>query len=328
MLLSIAGCSSQASKPADSGSTPAAAPAKQEAPKIKYPEKPITMIVSFAAGGGTDVGARMLAAAMEKTLGQSIVVVNKPGGGGWVGWAELAKAKNDGYTIGFINTPNFQVGWLDPKVKQPFGLGDFIPVANHVLDPGAIAVRKDSPYKTIEEVFAAAKANPGKLSTTSTGVNSDDHFAAMGIGKALGNQGLFNVVHTQGAADGLTNVLGGHIDLYFANVGEVKGPADAGDLRVLAIMNDKRMDWMPNVPTLKEKGVDWSFYSARGVAVPKGTDPQIVAKLEEAIKKAVEDPAHVEQMKKVGLPLQFMSSKDYLKFLGDEEVRIKAITGW
>lgn len=305
-----------------------AAPVAGEKSKINYPEKPITMIVSFAAGGGTDVGARILAQAMEKTLGQPVIVVNKPGGGGWVGWAELVRAKPDGYTIGFINTPNFQVGWLNPQIKQPFSLNDFVPIANHVLDPGAIAVRKDSPFKTIDEVLAAVKANPGKYSTTSTGVYSDDHLAAMGIEKQLGGGAKFNVIQTKGAADGLTNVLGGHIDLYFANVGEVKGPADAGDLRVLAVMSEKRVDWMPNVPTLKEKGFNILSYSARGVAAPKGTPAEIIAILENAIKQAAASPVQIEQLRKIGLPLEFMGSKECLKFLTDEEERIKEIAGW
>lgn len=294
--------------------------------KIDYPTKQIDVIVAYAAGGGTDVGARVLLPYVEKILGQSMIVVNKPGGGGWVGWSELASAKPDGYTIGYINTPNLMTGYLDPKLKNPHNLDSFVPIANHVVDPGAIAVRKDSPFKDFKEVVEAAKKNPGKISVTSTGMGSDDHLAALAIEKATGAK--FNIIHSKGFADNLTAALGGHVDVLFGNAGEVLSPYRDGSLRILAVMTDQRMDDLPDVPTLKELGIDVQSYSARGLAAPKGTPQEIVKILTDAFKKGMENPEHLQKMKKLGLQVKYMGPDEYKAFLKNDEKKVKELMGW
>ncbi|MCG0278744.1 MAG: tripartite tricarboxylate transporter substrate binding protein [Thermanaeromonas sp.] len=292
----------------------------------KYPTKPINVIVAYAAGGGTDVGARTLLPYVEKILGQQMIVVNKPGGGGWVGWSELAQAKPDGYTIGYINTPNLMTGYLDPNLKNPHNLSSFVPIANHVVDPGAIAVKKDSPFKDIKDIIEAAKKNPGKVSVTSTGVGSDDHLAAIAIERQTGAK--FNVIHSKGFADNLTAVLGGHVDVLFGNVGEVYGPFKDGSIRVLAVMTEQRVEEFPDVPTLKELGINVVSHSARGLAAPKGTPKEIIDILAKAFKQGIENPEHVEKMKKLGLYVKYMGPEEYKRFLEEEERKVKELMGW
>ncbi|MBN9279871.1 MAG: tripartite tricarboxylate transporter substrate binding protein, partial [Hyphomicrobium sp.] len=145
----------------------------------QYPTRPINMIVSFPAGGSTDIGARVVAGLAEKILGQPIVVVNRGGAGGQVGWTELARAKPDGYTIGFLNLPATNTTILDPERQAIFNEGSFTPIANQVLDPGVIWVAANSPYKTLKDLLYAAKAKPGTIRAATTGILSDAHLAIL-----------------------------------------------------------------------------------------------------------------------------------------------------
>lgn len=299
---------------------------KSEQANSKYPEGPITVIVSYAAGGGTDVGARILQPFAEKELGTSLVIVNKPGGGGWVGWSELAKAKPDGYTIGFINTPNLMAGYLDPKLKRKENLNSFIPIINQVTDYGAIAVRPDSKFKTIQDVIKYAKENPGKLSVTSTGYGSDDHIAALKLAEAIGSK--FEIIHLNGAADSRAQVLGGHVDILFANVGEVTTLHKEGQLRVLAVMSEKRSEFLPDVPTLKEIGYDIVSASARGIAAPAGTPQEIIDFLQDKLEKAIKNPEHIKKMAQQGLAVIPIKGDEYMKLLKKDEADVKKYMGW
>ncbi|QOY38255.1 tripartite tricarboxylate transporter substrate binding protein [Anaerobacillus isosaccharinicus] len=295
----------------------------------EFPTKPITVIVSFGAGGGTDIGARILLPYVEKELGVPITVVNKDGGGGWVGWTDLLNQKKDGYTIGYINTPNLMTGYLNPELKRNNSLEDFDVIANHVLDYGAIAVRADDDrFETIEDLIEYAKGQ--ELTTTSTGVASDDHVAALKVNKAHGTQ--FVAVHGSGAVYGKAGVLGGHIDVYFANVGEVTVPEKNGELRVLAVMAPERSDFLPHVPTLEEKGFGEIYsWSARGIAAAKGVDQAKLDIIIAAFEKALNDPEHIEKMENMGLEVKPMYRDEYRNFLTEDEAGVKEVLdllGW
>ncbi|MDQ0221139.1 tripartite tricarboxylate transporter substrate binding protein [Peribacillus cavernae] len=297
--------------------------------KSNFPNKPITLIVSFEAGGGTDTGARTLMPYVEKELGVPITVVNKPGAGGWVGWSELARAKPDGYTIGYINTPNLITGYVNPSFKRKENLDSFELIANHVTDVGAIAVRKDDDrFKDINDLVELAKKK--QLTTTSTGVGSDDHFAAVKMNKNLGTK--FEAVHTKGFGENLSNILGGHVDVMFANVGEVVKPQEEGQLKVLAVMLPERSPLLPDVPTLKEAGMgDISSASARGIAVPKGMDKENLDILRAAFEKGIKNAKHQEKMEDMGLLVDFRKGDDYTNMLKDEEANVnnlKELLGW
>jgi tripartite-type tricarboxylate transporter receptor subunit TctC len=233
-----------------------------------FPSRPIDVIVAYEAGGGTDVGARILQPFVEEELGQSINIVNRPGGGGWVGWTELAQAEPDGYTIGFINTPNLMTGYLNPEFNREQSLESFAPIGNQVTDYGAIAINPDdSRFSTIEELIEYAKENG--LTATSTGVGSDDHFASLTLNDEFGTK--FEAIHNSGAAESRAAVLGGNVDVLFANVGEVKPLHDDEELKVLAVMREtaERSPFLPDVPTLPEAGYDGVYsWSSRGWPAP------------------------------------------------------------
>jgi tripartite-type tricarboxylate transporter receptor subunit TctC len=144
-----------------------------------YPTKPITLMVAYPAGGETDIGGRIAASIAEKDWGQSIIVVNKGGAGGQIGWTEMAKQRGDGYYIGFINLPGFNSIILDPERKATFGLDNFVPIINQVIDPVCFYVKPESPYKTFKDVLQDAQKRPGKITVTTTGILSNEHLAIL-----------------------------------------------------------------------------------------------------------------------------------------------------
>jgi hypothetical protein len=179
-------------------SATAAAAVASPALAQNYPRRAVQLIVAFPPGGSTDVGARILAAAAEKDLGQTITVVNKGGAGGQIGFTEVARARPDGYTLGFLNLPAVNTIILDPERKAAFNVDSFIPVINQVLDPGLIWVKGDSPYKTLADLTEAARKNPGKISACTTGILSDDHLAILMVQEAAKCE--FRIVHFDGGA--------------------------------------------------------------------------------------------------------------------------------
>jgi len=306
----------------------ACAPAQQDAqdPAADYPSRPITLIVSFSAGGGTDVGARLLTPLVEAELGQPIQVVNITGAGGWVGWTELSRAEPDGYTIGYINTPALIMGYINPELGRPAGLEMFKPIVNHVWDSTVWAVLPDSPFQTAQDVLDYVKNNPGQVSKTTTGAHTQHHINAM----ELYRQGYeFNVVHTEGAADATAMVLGGHAQILSTGVGEATTLARDGKLRILAIMDEQRSEHLPDVPTFSEAtGIELISFSSRGIAAPAGTPQEIIDKLATAFEKAMSDPGHVQEMEKLGLDLRFMGPEEYPAFLTEYEQTLRDAMGW
>jgi tripartite-type tricarboxylate transporter receptor subunit TctC len=305
------------------------APAAKEKPKEKYPTRAITVFVNYGAGGSSDLGTRALMAVVEKDLGVPINVMNKPGAGGWIGWLELLKAKPDGYTISLINTPNLITGYMDPKQNRKENIDSFALIANHVTDPGAIAIRNDEKrFTNMKELVEYAKKNV--VTTTSTGITGDDHIAALKFNKQYGTK--FEAVHNRGANETITQVLGGHVDVMFANVGDVTTLHKNKEIKVLAVMSEKRSPLLAEIPTLKEIGYDGVYsWSARGFAAPKGTDPAVIAILTAAIERATKNPDHMKKMAEMGLTLDYQNPEGVYKSLKVEEqgvVGIKDLLGW
>jgi tripartite-type tricarboxylate transporter receptor subunit TctC len=291
-----------------------------------FPTRPVTIMVGFGAGGSSDVGVRVLAEALKKIIGQPVLTENKPGAGGQVMWTDFKlNAKPDGYTLALVNIPQLQTVAFDPTRKAAFKVSDFQPVANHVQDPGAILVRAESPYKTLEDLLADAKARPGQIKVSSTGIGSDDHLAALEVELKAGVK--FNIVHLQDTPTALKNVLGGHTDVNFDNVGGFLPTVKSGQGRMLAVFDDKRFPDAPDVPTLREKGIDLISSSTRGYVYPAGTPMEIVRWMSEAIRKAMDDPDHVKRMKEAGLSLKFMNIEDYAKFIEAQNERAKQLIG-
>jgi tripartite-type tricarboxylate transporter receptor subunit TctC len=287
-----------------------------------YPRRPLQLVVAFPAGGGTDVGARILASFAEKELGQSIVVVNKTGAGGQVGWTEFARSRPDGYTLGFINLPGLNTIILDPERQAIFKADSFVPVINQVIDAGVIWVKGDSPYKNLADLVEAARKAPGKISVCTTGILSDDHLAILMLQEAAKIE--FRLVHFDGGAQQLTGVLGGHVEVAFDNVGGgILKRMPTGEVRALAVMDPERSKFMPDVPTTVELGYKTVVSnSSRGIAVPKGTPPAIVKTIATAFERAMKNPEHIKKMEDVGLAVQVMVGEEYVKYF--DELHAKA----
>jgi len=292
----------------------------------QYPEKPINVIVAYGAGGGTDVGARILMPYVEEELGVSMVIINKAGGSGWVGWSELIKAEPDGYTIGFINSPSFIPGYLDPQYnREDLGIDSFALIANQVVDLGAIAINPDDErYSNFEELIEYAKNN--EVSCAQDGVGSDDWMAMMRFNKNYGTK--FVSLATKSTAESIAGVQGGHMDVVFANVGELTVPHDSGKLKVVAVMNDERDQFLPGVPSTKELGYEIYSSSSRGIAGPAGIDEAKVEILVNAFEKAIKNEEHIKKMADMGLQVKFMKGEEFMNHLKADEQTVKDVAWW
>lgn len=203
----------------------------------EFPARGILVIVPYAAGGGSDVSARLLARDLEPILGKSVTVENRAGGGGWLGWGFLAASKPDGYTIGYINAPSMFAGYLDKAQggARKENLESFTPLINHVVDPNLWAVRPDSKFKSVKDVIDEAKRRPDTVTLNGGGHGTDDHVAALGIGANNGTG--FQMVHFRGTPEGKTQVLAGNIEVLACNVSEVAEDIKAGQFRILGVMS-------------------------------------------------------------------------------------------
>ena len=250
-----------------------------------YPNRPIELIVPAGAGGGTDVLARAYAEAAKAHLPQPITVVNRPGASGMIGHGEMIAARPDGYKIAMV----FAEIVIVPHLGQTkLSYEDFVPIAQLNYDPAAITVRADAPYRTIEEFVAASKARPGELKMGNSGNGSIWHLASAAFEEKAGVR--YNPIPFGGAAPAVLALIGGHVDAVAVSPGEVAAHVQGGRLRTLAVMADKRVKGFDAVPTMKERGIDVSIGTWRGLAVPKGTPPDVIAVLSDATRKAAQEP--------------------------------------
>ena len=252
-----------------------------------YPERPITFVVPWGAGGGTDGTARFFAAMMEKELGQPVNVVNRNGGGGVVGHSAIAQAAPDGYTIGMITVEITMMHWQGLTELNP---ASYTPLALVNSDPAGFTVRADSPYKSVKDVVDAIKANPGKLKASGTGQGGIWHLALAGLLVDLKiPQTAIPWVPSNGAAPAMQDLVAGGVDVVTCSLPEARPLIDAGKARPLAIMDSKASALFPNVPTMQQAiGVDYTVAAWRGIAAPKGLPADVNTKLIATIKKVAE----------------------------------------
>jgi tripartite-type tricarboxylate transporter receptor subunit TctC len=275
----------------------------------QFPSRPVTLICPWPAGGSTDGSMRALAEATAKYLGQPIIIDNKPGASGSLGAVAMLNAKPDGYTltqvaISVLRLPHIQKTPYDPIADLTYIIG----VSGYTF---GVVVRSDAPWKTWAEFVAYAKANPDKVTYGTPGANTSLHITMEEIGLKQGVKWLH--VPFKGAADNMTGLLGGHV----ASSAESTGWApyvDAGKLRLLVTWGEKRTKRWPNVPTLKEVGVDIVSNSPYGLAGPKGMDPKIVKILHDAFKKGMEDPLHLAALERYDQDLWYASTQDYARY--------------
>ena len=283
-----------------------AAPAWSQA---SYPSRPIKLICPWPAGGSSDQVMRALADATGRVLGGTMVVENKPGASGMLGPNELVSAKPDGYTlsqltIGVLRLPHMQKMMFNP-------LSDFTYIACLTGYTFGMAVRADSPFKSIKDMVSFAKANPGKFTYGSTGTGTTPHLAVEEFAMKAGIE--LQHVPFKGSSDGLQALLGGHISAHSDATGWAPH-VDAGTMRLLATYGSKRTKRWAQVPTLNELGFETVSDSPFGIGAPRGMDPALTKRLDEAFKKALEDPQVIASFEKYDQPVIYMGSDEYARF--------------
>jgi tripartite-type tricarboxylate transporter receptor subunit TctC len=292
--------------------TAQAAPAQDAFPG----KKPIEFVVLFPAGSSADVTARLLAEGMARQLGTQIVVVNRPGGGGAVGYRYSAAQAPDGYHLVWNSnsiSTTYHTGML------PFDYHAFVPVARVQNETPLLFVRGEAPWKTLRDIVQYAKGNPGRLTVGNSGTGSHTHFSSVWLFKAAGAQVVdvpFN------AAQVVPGLLGGHIDSVMQLPGALAGQVQSGAVRALVALSSRRDPFFPQVPTAREQGVNAVAELWRGVAVPKGTSPRIVARLEDAVRKTVASAEFTRSTEKLLVAPAFLPAAEFGKLIAKEDAEI------
>jgi tripartite-type tricarboxylate transporter receptor subunit TctC len=281
-----------------------------------YPDRPVKMIIPWAAGGDTDVVKRIFANHLQKHLGQPVVVTNVTGASGTVGAREAKAAPADGYTLYSVH--DYIHGTHYTGITD-INYWDFEPVCRIVFTPNLVGANAKTKWKTMDDLVADAKTRPGQI-TFGVTLGSTTHFFAAFIEKETGAK--WRYVSYEGTAPRMTALLGGHIDLARIDLTQMD-KVEAGQLKLLGIATEERHKRVPNVPTLKEQGINVTYGENRGVLVPKGTPEAALAKLEDACGKVAKEPSFIEQMQKQGTDVTFLGRKAYAEFLKKDDTLTK-----
>lgn len=308
----------QAAAPAP---TQAAAPAK----KVDFPEKgkSVSLIIGYPAGGGADIAARVLQPLLEKELGAPVQVVNKAGAGSQVSITEVAKAKPDGYTVGYANWPTMITIYLDPERKAAFGRKDLQALTLHVSDPMAVAVKADSPIKDIKGLIEAAKAKPGTLKLGTSGILSHEDLSFRQMEKETGAK--FNLIAFDGASPAITALLGGHIDAVGLGFSSMLSSAKGGQSRIIATLGAGGDQFLPGTKSMEDQGFKGYFSLGRGWYLPAGTPKEVVDVLDTAFKKAMLSEEHKKKIFEVGQVTDYKGPEDFGKWWDNMEATVKPL---
>jgi tripartite-type tricarboxylate transporter receptor subunit TctC len=293
------------------------------AAQAAYPERPITFVVPWGAGGGTDTTARYFAAGLEKELGQPVNVVNRTGGSGVVGHSAIATAPADGYTIGMITVEISMMHWQGLTDLAP---ASYTPLALVNADPAGFTVRIDSPFKSVKEVLDYARANPGKLKASGTGQGGIWHLALAGLmNDSKIPQTAIPWVPSNGAAPAMQDLVAGGVDIVTCSLPEARALIDAGKAMPLAVMDSKKAALFPSVPTMKEAaGSSWTVSAWRGIAGPKGMPADVQQRLVTAIKKIWDSKEFKDFATSKGYGMEWAPSAEFAAFMakGDADMGV------
>lgn len=286
-----------------------------------YPARSMELVVAYQPGGGSDNTARAIAEAVRPPmLAQPTVVINKPGASGSIGWAYVANAQPDGYKL-VLMTPEMLVVPLMGIGKTT--VGDFQPVARFTDDPSSVTVRADAPWKTVEEFLADARKNPERVAVSNAGIGTVPHMAAAALGEQTGVK--FVHVPYQGSAPAIMGLLGGDVQATTVAYAELQQHVETGKLRTLAVMAPKRLDNLPDVPTMKEKGADLQFSVWRGIGVPKATPANVVEKWRAAARQVAQSPDFQALMRKQSLTPSYADQPQFTADVARQEEAFKTL---
>ena len=290
-----------------------------------YPTKPITMIVAFPPGGVAELVGRPLAASMEKTLGQPVIILNRPGAGGAIGTTAAAKAAPDGYTILMTLSSISIFPVSDPLEGKPapYQISDFMPIALVTADPTVLVVRADAPWKTLAEFVADARRQPGRYNFGSSGNYGTMH-VPMEMLKQASKTFMVHVPYT-GAGPAVVGLLGGQVDALATGPATIVQHVKAGKLRALAHWGQGRLGSLPDVPSLAELGYKVEFSQWAGLFVPAGTPEPVIAKLRDAAKKTAEDERVIRTIGTAGTPIQYLDAPQFARFVQDDAATMAGV---
>lgn len=282
-----------------------------------YPSRPVTFVVPWNPGGGTDTGARALAAVLPDILGQPVTVVNRTGGGGVVGHLALAQAPPDGYTIGAVTGEITMMHWVGLTDLTP---ADYAPLALLMINPAAVTVRADAPWDTLDDLLESLRTEPGAYLASGTARGGIWDLARIGFLESAGlPESALPWVPSQGAAPALQELLSGGVSVVTAALAETDALRRAGHVKVLAVMADERLAAAPEVPTLKELGIDWSIGGWVTVGAPKNTPEPVLETLRSAVRTAMQDSAFRTPLLNAAFNLQHLYGEQLATFIEEQD---------
>lgn len=290
-----------------------------------FPDRPISMIVPFTPGGVSDITARPLAIGMAVNLGHNIVIDNRGGAGGAIGMSATAKARPDGYTL-MMALPSIITIPISDRISgraATFQMDQFKPIARLTADPTVLAVRADSKWNTLADFIRDVKAQPGKVSYSSSGIYGTTHVAMEILANAAGLQ----MIHApfSGGGQQIQALLAGQVDATMQTPGAISAHIASGKLRLLTAMSRGRIPSQPDVPTARELGLDGEFYLWTGVFAPVGTPDAVINRLRAAVKDGSVHPTFTQAMAAQRTPIQYLDSEEFVRFLQVDTQRLDAV---
>ncbi len=278
-----------------------------------YPSREIELMIPWSVGGATDISFRTFLSVLPKYLKVPVVIVNIPGGGAVPGYAEAMTKKPDGYYI---------VAWATPSLTKthmsvtPYDYKTFDPIINLTNAPCWILVPGNSPYQNLTDLLEAARSQPGNVTMGNAGAGGGTHMIALAFEKTAGVS--FNHVPYQGGGPALIGAMGGHVDSVIVSPPEGVAQLESGDLRCVAVFSEERLEGFPDIPTAKEQGVEFTLGQWRGLAAPKGTDPERIKIIHDAFKATMEDPDFMVLAKNSGILLDYKGTEEFTKWVEEQ----------